>query len=66
MSGNRYPYAETESGAIIVNPGWVRDCSCRMNPCDVTWHYRDQWVENVSEYRWRPGVPYIRPPRTVK
>lgn len=62
MSG--YPYTETESGRIIVRPGWVCDCSCSMNPCDVTWHYRREDVSD-SAYRWTPGTPYIRPPRTV-
>jgi hypothetical protein len=57
------PYYETRSGEIVVNDGWRRDCTCHMNPCDVTWHY----VRSVpDESRWTPGDPYIEPPRTVK
>jgi hypothetical protein len=34
-----YPYYWTRSDGIVVNDGWRRDCRCRMNPCDVPWHY---------------------------
>lgn len=58
-----HPYYWTRSDEIVVNPGWRRDCTCRMNPCDVPWHYvRDR----SSAYRWTPDMPYIEPPRTVR
>jgi hypothetical protein len=60
---NDEPYYVTRSDEIVVNDGWRRDCFCRMNPCDVPWHYARS---RSSEYRWKPGMPYIEPPRTVK